>query len=174
MKLIRGARTFSHRLIQLLCGLPEGNHRIRLTNEFKLDLCWWSRWAATFNGEACLIEKNWGQGPVIATDSTLTGLGAVHELDWIAGTFNCTEVPLDYNCLNCIHGHWQTVHIPDYSKGNINLFEFIPIYLAICRWGYLWCNKQVLCLSDNTQTVHMVNVGKSSNLLCMHYIREIF
>lgn len=173
-KVIRGARTFSHRLIQLLRGLPDGNPRIRLTHEFMLDLHWWLTWAPTFNGEACLIQKNLGQGPCIATDSTLMGFGAVYNSDWIAGSFLPDVVPSDYHFLDESHNHWQNFLLPDSPTCNINLCEFIPVYLSICRWGQLWHNKQVLCLSDNTQTVQMINEGKSSNGLCMHYIRKLF
>lgn len=174
-KVIRGARTFSHRLIQLLKGLPEGNPRIRLTSEFKLDLCWWSRWAPTFNGDACMISRNYGQGPILSTDATLSGFGAVFDKDWVAGGFHAdASPPHDYHYLTQEHSHWQNVALPDSTVPNINLYEFIPIQVSICRWGHLWRNKQILCLSDNTQMVQMVNTGKSENSLCMHYIREMF
>lgn len=173
-KVIRGARTFSHRLIQLLRDMPEGNPRIRLTHKFLLDLDWWARWAPTFNGEACLIHKNFGEGPVVSTDSTLSGFGAVYNGDWLAGSFVQDVTPLNYQLLDHSHDHWQTFMLPDAPNYNINVCEFIPVYLAICRWGHLWCNKQVICLSDNTQTVQMINKGRNSSVLCMYYIREVF
>lgn len=100
--------------------------------------------------------------------------GAIYNSDWVAGSFLCDTRLQDQHLLVDEHAHWKTVILPDGAGFNINLCEFIPIYVAICRWGHLWENKQVLCLSDNTQTVQMVNLGKSESLLCMHYIREVF
>lgn len=86
-KVVRGGRTFSNRIISLLRGLPEGNPRIRLNKCFRSDMQWWRSWARFFNGHACLIERNFGAGPIIETDSCLQGFGAVHGGDWTAGFF---------------------------------------------------------------------------------------
>ena len=61
-KVVRGGRIFSSRVIDLLKALPEGNPRIRLTDEFHLDLQWWIEFASVFNGKQKLITENLEMG----------------------------------------------------------------------------------------------------------------
>ena len=91
-KVVRGGRTFSRRLIDLLSGLKEGNPRIRLTDEFKMDIQWWLDFASRFNGLEKIIFPNDGQGPIFATDSCLRGYGIVDGTDWQAGYFNSNDI----------------------------------------------------------------------------------
>lgn len=174
-KVIRGGRTFSNRIIALLQGLKEGNPRIKLSPCFKLDIEWWQSWSHSFNGEACLIERNFGQGPVIETDSCLQGYGAVSGRDWIAGFFNTSVVPDFLAELEASHSHWRNSEVPT-SGGrlDINCCEIIPVVQAMHRWGRDWNNSQVLFLSDNTQVVQMINRGISASKNCMTCIRNLF
>lgn len=174
-KVIHGGRTFSNRIIDLLRGLKEGNPRIKLSSCFRQDIEWWQSWSASFNGEACLIEQNFGQGPVIQTDSCLQGYGAINDTDWVAGFFNSSMVPSFLSDLECSHGHWNNTEVPS-KKGDkdINCCEIIPVVQAINRWGNTWRNLQVLVLSDNTQVVNMINHGISTSKDCMTCIRNIF
>ena len=71
-KVIRGGRIFSRRLIDLLSGLGPNNPRIRLTSDFLLDIDWWRKFSVTFNGQEKIIRKNFGEGPVLFTDSWAT------------------------------------------------------------------------------------------------------
>lgn len=62
-KVIKGGRTFSRRIINHLKGLPLGNKRIRLQEDFLHDLAWWREFAAVFNGKNLMTKFNFGQGP---------------------------------------------------------------------------------------------------------------
>ena len=170
-KVVRASRTFSRRIIDLLCMLPEGNPRIHLSNEFKLDLQWWSDFAEIFNGTACVIENSFGLGPTIFSDSSLMGYGYVMGSYWQAGYFSSDTYPSGYNAMNPDHSHWLNYSCPSV---NINVLELIPLLLATRRFGASWRNQRILCFSDNTQVVSCLNGGTSINSLSMEILREIF
>ena len=117
-KVVRGGRTFSRRIIDLLTALPDGNPRIHVSNEFKLDLQWWIDFAANFNGVACVIEDNFGQGPIIFSDSSLTGYGYVMGPYWQAGYFSSEKSPKGLDSVNPSHKHWENYHC---LNDNINV-----------------------------------------------------
>ena len=170
-KVVKGGRTFSKRIIDLLSGLKDGNPRIRLTEEFRLDVEWWLNFAQVFNGVECIIPVNDGSGPTFATDSSLKGYGIVSSDDWQAGYFNNEEFPTDIGRCDPYHGHWLNVVVP---ANNINFLELVPIWLALIRFNYDWRNCHVLCMSDNTQVVSMIKAGHSINTDCMILLRRIF
>ena len=165
-KVIKGARTFSRRVIDLLKKLPEGNPRIRLTTDFRYDMEWWDKCASSFNGYEYIIKRNEGDGPVFYTDSSLTGYGMVTSSDWIAGFYNSEDTPV-FACDSCQDYHWFNVQVP-LDSDNINYLELIPVYIGILRLAPLWRNHHMLCYSDNTQVVSMINRGTSANSSAMH------
>lgn len=173
-KVIKGGRTFSHRVISLLKGLPDNKKRIRLSEQFKFDLFWWRDFAAYFNGKNLMIKYNHGVGPAFYTDACLRGYGLYSEGDWQAGYFNAFSGP-DTSKLDVGHGHWVNVHIQDQpSATNINVLELIPVWLCIRRWSHNWRNLHVVCYTDNTSVLAMLNKGCGSKDQCMVLLRDIF
>ena len=170
-KVIRGGRTFSRRIIDLLSALPDGNPRISLSEEFHLDLSWWLEFSKMFNGVACLIKYNYGQGPSIHTDSSFSGFGVVSGVHWLAGYFSSLNLPYGCAVLDPSHGHWLNYEL---DVMNINVLELFPVLLAAREWGHTWSDQHIVCYSDNTQVVSCVNRGTSSNVHCMSMLREIF
>lgn len=181
-KVVRGGRTFSQRVIQLLKGL-DGSKRIRLSTGFHADIRWWSSLVPWFNGSATMIDYNYGCGPCVFSDSSLEGYGLVicqgfFEMytDWQAGFYDSQVGPFDWPLESDVHGHWKSVEKPLVVSrdDNINLLELIPIWLAILRLIPSHRNVHMVIFSDNTQVVNMLNQGKSSNVSCMCLLREIF
>ena len=171
-KVVRGGRTFSRRIIDMLSGLGDNNPRIRLSEDFKLDLDWWLSFAKDFNGKENIIFPNNGDGHLFSTDSCLKGYGILSDFDWQAGYFNSDELPkLESNC-DQSHGHWLNVKVGDAT--NINFLELVPVWLALVRYSESWKDSHVLCLTDNTQVVAMLRKGHSVNKLCMTLLRRIF
>lgn len=136
-RVVGGGRTFSRRILDLLIGLPEGNPRIYLKQEFMLNLRWWMSWAAMFNGSCTLIRYNYGQGEYICLDSSSKGFGVTYDGDWIAGYFNSHLFPIDVYSLNHNH-HWCNIDVELTASGNINVLELIPILVAACYYGQVW------------------------------------
>lgn len=107
-------------------------------------------------------------------------MGEIGPLDF----FNSSIVPSFVSDTESAHAHWLNVEVPLCGgKLDLNFCEIIPIVHAIQRWGSAWCNKQllsiisqtqVLCLTDNTQVVQMINKGISASENCMWCIRRLF
>lgn len=173
-KIVKGGRTFSHRVIQLLKNWQIDRKRNRLGTQFKYDLYWWRDFAANFNGKNLMIRHYYGEGPSFYTDSCLAGYGLWCQDDWQAGYFNVNITP-SLSSLEPTHGHWSNVHIEDSdSSANINVLELIPVWLCIKRNAYKWRNLHIICFTDNQSVLHMVNKGCSSNEQCMTLLRDMF
>ena len=170
-KVIKGARTFSRRVIDLLKALPDGNIRIKLSAEFHSDLEWWRRWSPHFNGSAYIIDRNWGDGPTMYSDASLSGYGVVFDDDWIGGFFNSAKLP-NFTCQSCPEFHWFNLDVPE--PYNINYLELIPVYLAIMLLAPTCRDRHIVCYTDNTQVVAMINKGTSANDSAMILLRELF
>ena len=165
--LVRGGRTFSHRVIAMLSGFSKKKRYITLSRSFHQDLDWWRDFAEWFNGYAKIIQPP-QHTTMVCTDASGSGFGAYTDLDWICGQWYS-----DFKMDNDIHGHCvaaPTKQIPT----NINVRELYPILEAIQRWGHLWRDHKVQCVSDNTQVVAAMNTGRSSNASSMGILREIF
>ena len=171
-KVIRGGRTFSRRVIDLLKCLPPGNPRIRITSEFAKDLQWWDEFAAIFNGKECIIGSKDTSQPHVYTDSCLKGYGLITGHDWQAGYFSSQLLPRGEDELVSSHGHWENVTVP--QDTNINFLELVPVYEALRRCVHQWSDQHVVVFTDNTQVVAMVNRGISDNKDCMELLRSIF
>lgn len=174
--MIRGGRFFSHSIIQLLKGFVSRGKRIRLSSCFHADLRWWISLSHWFNGTAAMINRRFRSGPVLMTDSSLTGYGLILGNDWQAGWYDSDLSPGDWNIDFDFHQHWSNIQVSlvcqrDY---NINLLELIPVWQGILRIIRSVRDAHVLILSDNTQVVNNINLGKSSNTSCMCLLREIF
>lgn len=170
-KVIKGARLFSRRVIDLLRGLPDRNVRITLSRGFVSDLTWWRKYSHTFNGVTCIIQE---EGPHLYSDASKTGYSVTHGSDWVAGFFNSAEVPSDIYLSDPYHMHWINIAIDQSHRENINVLEIIPILLAVNRFGHAWRDKAVTWYSDNSQVVYSVNKGSSTNDYCMEVLRYIF
>ena len=166
-KMVKGARTFSRRVIDLLKGLGDGNPRIYLSKGFKDDLTWWQKFASTFNGTIFSISYNYGDGICIYTDSSLSGYVFTCELDWQAGFFATDGSPNLTQDLNYHHCHWLNYPC---SSGNINELEMIPVWLALQRYAAQGKNTH----TDNNQVLSNINTGVSVNINKMILLREIF
>lgn len=173
-KIVKGGRTFSHRIIELLKDWPHNRKRIRLGDCFKHDLYWWRDFSSEFNGKNLMVSYNYGMGPCFYTDSCIAGYGLWSDLDWQAGYFNASITP-NISSLDPSHHHWMNIHVAsEDSASNINVLELIPVWLCIKRNAHLWSNLHVICYTDNQSVFYMVNKGHSSNSECMRLIRDLF
>lgn len=172
-KVVKGRRTFSRRMLDLLKGMNPTKKRIRLSNEFIKDLQWWESVSTIFNGTEIIIPHNDGGGLSFISDSSNHGYGYVYGETWRAGFFNSSSLPEGHERLNPKHEHWINVdvHLDDPS---INILEMIPVWLCVHAHAHEWTNMHVLCYSDNSQVVAMINKGTSRSSVAMAFIRSIF
>ena len=166
--LVRGGRTFSHRIIEMLGRFSSSRRFLTLSKCFKADLDWWVTFSKWFNGSAKIIQPKSGATQVLHTDASGSGFGAVSGSDWFCGAWDS-----DMYMSGDAHKHHVTrpaMYIPD----NINVRELYPILEAMWRWGPSWRDCQVQCYSDNTQVVAAINSGKSANSVAMKLLRQLF
>ena len=169
-KVVHGGRTFSRRVYDLIASAKKATHKVRLNEEFRLDLKWWLEFAATFNGRARIIPSH---APVLSvySDSSKFGFGALHGEDWVAGAFDFKNA----RALEGWLGH-HFVYAGDVGcrSENINVLELWPILVGVRRWGAQWRDRTVVFVTDNTQVMAALNSGRSRNKQSMAWLRLIF
>ena len=168
---VRGGRTFSRRLLNLVKYLPDSPRRVTLPEWFKPDLVWWAKLMDTFNGSAKVIRSQTTLEGHISTDSSMSGFGGVWAGDWFVGTWvdpltHRTEGVPDHHLVSSPESYTPSI--------NINILELWPVIVAAQRWGRYWQGKKVHFLTDNTQVLQMINTGRSASIECMFWIRELF
>ena len=172
-RVVRGGRTHSRRLIEILRGLPSrGNPRLKLDSEFQKDIDWWFNFTRDFNGAATMIKYNFGNGPYMVSDSSKSGYGFYSNDCWQAGFFNSDSYPEWETLCKHEHCHWENVNFD--SDVCINVLELVPVWLAVKKFSNIWENLHVVCYVDNTQVVSMINKGISKSVVAMDMLRSIF
>ena len=168
-KVVRGGRTFSRRVYDLISSVRRNHHKVRLNEDFRLDLEWWLKFAAIFNGKARIIPP--GMPAVsVYSDASLAGFGATHGDDWLAGVFG-EHTGLDTGWLG---HHLAASKDTGCNTNNINVLEMWPILEGVRRWSKNWSDTPVVFVTDNTQVQAALNSGRSKNKTTMGWLRLIF
>ena len=72
----------------------------------------------------------------------------------------------------CSDYHWYNVDVPDVSK--IYYLELIPVHVGLLRLASSCRDHHLLCYTDDTQVLCMINKGTRVNPHAMELLREIF
>ena len=171
-KVIRGGRTFSRRMINLANSCSGKWDIIGLPDWFKADIMWWKQFCSIFNGKAPVIDNKVFMNEPVATDSSMSGFGAVWQSDYVVGSWSPN--PVIYADLIVPESHWAEGPLHSKENPDINLLELWPVLVAVWRWGREWIGSKVRFKSDNTQVVTMINTGRSRSVYCMAWLRELF
>ena len=166
---VRGGRTFSRRIFDLAASYSRQTKFIPLHAPILADLEWWLKFCGCFNGKACILRD---LHPIpMYSDSSFLGFGAWMGRDWLAGCWSDSDIPQEF-AFGCSHlGDPPSF---DSAPRNINVLELWPVVLGLKRWGPLFRNCYVHVITDNMQVLAMLCTGRSSNKLCMSWLREIF
>ena len=166
---VRGGRTFSRRIFDLSASYSRDSRTIPLGSSILADFEWWLKFCDCFNCRACIVRD---LHPIpMYSDSSFQGFGAWMGLDWFAGCWDISHLPplFDWGC-----SHKEDPPLFDTTPKNINVLELWPVVLGIKRWGHMFRNCYVHVITDNMQVLAMLCTGRSSNKLCMAWLREIF
>ena len=150
---IRFARAFLRRTIDLTLGVSKPNHHIRLTNPVKLDLHMWLAFLDEFNGKSFFIDDDFLTGDFLQlfTDASGgKGYGAVCGAQWFFGVWPVS---------------WQAL--------NITVLELYPIMVAVEIWGTAWANCSVCFFTDNESLVSVINKQTSKEPSVMVLLRRL-
>ena len=150
---IRFARAFLRRMIDLTLGITKPYHHIRLTSQVKLDLGVWLQFLDTYNGKSFFIDNDFLTGDYLQlfTDASGgKGYGAVCGPEWFFG-----EWPVA----------WRTL--------NITVLELYPIFAAVEIWATSWENSSICFFTDNESLVSVLNKQSSKEPLVMGLLRKL-
>ena len=170
-QVVRGGRTFSRRIINLLKYIPEDGKVVHIPEWMVDDLTWWKNFIEIFNGKAKWIKVTNTEQPQVETDSSMTGFGARWEGDWVAGVW---EESRDLESLLFLEHHYAKTPGDVDEEKDINLLELWPVLAALDRWGETWRDHKVVIWTDNTQVQSMIATGRSKSIRAMWWLRELF
>ena len=162
-KVVKFARAFMGRLLQQLRTLAnvKDNFKVKLAEESRKDLRWWSRYLDHFNGIQMIINEDPflldldqmmdRPSDLCAGDATPTGGGA-----WYDNSFWCRELPHDL----------QDAQIP------IHLKEFWVIIVSARLWGSSWSGRTIVIWCDNDAVVDTIVHKKPKDAALLSLLRE--
>jgi hypothetical protein len=148
---VKGGRTFLHRMIDTVNSVQDHNAVVHLTDDFRADVAWWLRFASQWNGRAMMIDPAPIGGPRFVTDASDAAVCAVFDSEFI----------VRYAC-------------PVTNVWHINDRECLAVYLAALKWAESWRDKHVVVESDNQTTVYAINKGSSRSPIIMAMLRSMF
>ena len=161
---VKGGRTFSRRIYNLLRDTDTRCRRIRLTDLVMQDLKWWSTFLISFNGKAKIFKEDC-RVVTIYTDASSTGFGGYSIDDFFWGFWTSEETM----CPHQAKPPRQVVY-----DDNINIGELWPVVTALQRQCQNWKNCIVEIVTDNTQVYHALRTGRGINRVTMEWLRELF
>ena len=148
-KVVRSGRCFIRRMYNLLKELPESLEWVRLNQDFRSDLQWWSSFLPSWNGVSFLPPPSFLPTVEVTSDASGTwGCGAWHHCSWFQVQWGDQARPL-----------------------SIREKELIPIILALLAWGRNWSGHQVTCHCDNQVVVACLRSRTSKVNGLMHLLR---
>jgi hypothetical protein len=150
---IKGGRTFLRRVIDLISSISEDARHIpvELTDDFKLDIRWWLKFARQWNGKEKMLDSRAIDEHRFTVDASNRAACAVFDNHFIV-----------------------RVHDDMTKSWHINEKECLAVYLAALKWGHRWANKRIIVKSDNQTTVTAINKGSSSATHIMRMLRSLF
>ena len=169
-QVVKGGKIFSKSIYTLYKHMVFSNKKYVVLPEWvRADLTWWKKLSVIFNGSSKIVKISHEEA--IVSDSSMKGFGVYMGSDWCAGTWHdCDTIVLDSPCNHVVSK--PVIDVVDFN--NINVLELWPVLVGIKRWSHRIRDKNVVVFTDNTQVMFMLLNGKSSNITCMQWIRELF
>ncbi len=150
-KVVRGGRTFLHRIITLMNTVDDHNAEVELDDEFRLDVQWWLDFASEWNGKAVMLDPHPIDSRRFSVDASNRAVCAIFDNEFII--FEHDDIT---------------------SSWHINDKECFGVFIAALRWGHLWQNCHIVVESDNSTTVAAINSGSCRSKNIMHMLRKLF
>ena len=162
---VKGGRTFSRRIYNLLKDVDSGCRRVILTDLAIMDLRWWSNFLTSFNGKARMFDKSVQSITLVTDASSTSGFGAHSEYDYFWGFWNVHET---------ICPHHEKAPTDNVFVDHINIGELWPVVVALHRCCHVWKDSILNVITDNTQVYYALATGRGKNATTMAWLRELF
>ena len=161
---VRGGRTYTRRIYDLLRDAGPQCKRIVLSELAMLDLKWWATFISSFNGKARMFDKSC-EVVTLTTDASSSGFGGHSVYDYYWGFWGDHDP---------VCPHQAKAPLEPIYRDNINVGELWPVLVALQRSCVSWKNCVVEVVTDNTQVYHELRTGGGSNPTTMGWLREVF
>ena len=154
-KVIRPGRSFLRRMINLLHSRSSSPGSrlvpIRLNQQFRADLAWWTTFAIQWNGTSFLpLPPHLPTWYVFSDASGSWGCGAWFDRHW-----------------------FQLQWSPPVADFQIAIKELIPILLGCAIWGRTWSTCRIIWHCDNQAVVACLHSRSSRDPVLMHLLRNL-
>ena len=147
---VRPGRLFMSRMLELLRSLGRED-RIKVSEEFKLDVAWWIKFLPEFNGVGIMWMWHIKQpDKILASDACLLGMGAVCGTEYIKAQFPC---------------EWIGV--------NIAYLELLAVVVMCKTWKEKLSGKSIVIKCDNESVCTVLNSGRSRDKILLRLMREM-
>ena len=153
---IRPARAFSRRLIDVTRGVKKSFHSVRISKGVKKDLLVWRNFLQDYNCKSFMLYRE------------------------LKATLNCplvTDAAGGVACGGYFGVHWFIAEWPaswkNSSKYHITFLELFPIFLGLHLFAGNMQNNIIDVKSDNMATVYALNKLSSTDTNVMVLIRKI-
>ena len=167
-KVVKGGRTFSRRIYDLMGPIRKPYFKTRLNKGVREDLAWWRDFSHTFNGKASIIGK-FVATKAVYSDASSWGLAASFGEDWLVGCFG----EGDKRILGSYVGHHMVG--TDIECGeHINVKEMGAVFEGAVRWAPSWGGSSIIFMTDSAVVCAALNTGRSRSRRVMAYIRRLF
>jgi hypothetical protein len=153
-RVIRGGRTFTRNLLDLITKLKESHHHVRISIMAREDLLWWDKCFDHFHGKTPFSIDVPLPSFTFATDACERGGGAYFMNDWF-------------------YVSWSQ-DIPELCESHISVLELYTVYLSLKCWGPLLADSHVCVRSDSMSAVAALNKSTSRSKQLMPIVRENF
>ena len=153
-KVVPAGRIFLRRLIDLSCSVSKLHHHIRITNEARLDLLWWSDFLPSWSGTSMILESQWtlSSAMQLFTDTSGSrGWGAFWSNHWLQSEWSLEQAAQDIV--------WK---------------ELYAIVSAVNTWGHLWSRRKILFHCDNSTVVSIWQKGSTHCKEIMTLVRLLY
>ncbi len=148
-KVVRAARTFLRRLIDLSMAVTQLEHFVRLNHEARFDIEWWYQFSSKWNGITILQERSNNKMVSLTSDASGSwGCGAYWDTKWFMFKWSGPV-----------------------AECHITTKELVPIVMATALWGEEWRGQIVQVWCDNAAVVSIVNHGSTRDKQAMHLTR---
>ena len=150
-RVVRPGRSFLRRMISLLSHSYRPYHHIRLTRQFRADLCWWHTFLPAWNGVFVLPPKSQPSACFASDASGHWGCGASWDTRWF-------------------QFRWPQSAMTNH----ISFLELVAVLMACAVWGPMWRGRTVLCWCDNQAAVCAIAARSCRDAKMMHLLRCLF
>ena len=149
---VRGGRIYLRRILDVMKPLKMGHHKLKISDEMKKDLNWWSMFLRSFNGVKVLRYASVSH--FVYVDACDTGGACFYNGDWQYVT-------------------WEN-DFPVMKNAHINVKEAMMVLVATRKWSPLWTGGDVIVRCDNKTAVSAFYKYTSRSKSIMQMVREVF